>query len=85
MLAANYPPPVLPIRGRGAVPGASVHRLSMENDLAQSVDDFSGDVLLGCPTSQLSMDWWPIFPLAALLLLLLLLLLPMCLSSVSLA
>ena len=30
------------------------------------------------PTSQLSMDWWPIFPLAALLLLLLLL--PMCLS-----
>jgi hypothetical protein len=53
MLAANYPPPVLPIRGRGAVPGASVHRLSMENDLAQSVDDFSGDVLLGCPTSQL--------------------------------
>ena len=37
MLAANYPPPVLPIRGRGAVPGASVHRLSMENDLAQSV------------------------------------------------
>jgi hypothetical protein len=30
------------------------------------------------------MDWWPIFPLAALLLLLLLLL-PMCLSSVSLA
>ena len=46
MLAANYPPPVLPIRGRGAVPGASVHRLSMENGLAQSVDDFFAEECL---------------------------------------
>ena len=60
--------------GRGEVHGWSLRRTEQ-----REVDGGSWWCLLVRGAPLATMDWWPIFPLAALLLLLLLL--PMCLSS----